>query len=856
MQAWQRTGSNFHALRFCLRWVLVALLGAIVACTARGGFALESELKEPEPSTRERGPTGEALVVTRIEPPQGPVSGGTEIILTGEGFDTTTQIELGSQRCLPTVVVSPTVMRCQTPQATTAGVVALSARRGDGADTVVNGAFEYIWPAPTLSTLEPNSASAAGGDTLRLVGTGFRGLPSRPQVRVGGSLCTPVTVVSQNEAFCTLAAHAGGTVDVSLENYDGQQALAAGGFTYVASFVVSALNPPQGPLAGGGTLVLVGSGFRTPAPAVFVGDVPCTEVQVVASTELRCTLPERAAGPAVVRVENNVGEQAIAPEPFTYVAPPTISNVIPSVGLPAGGTPVTVLGTNFIPGTTMTFDDGSGSGPQTCSSLQRISDSELRCAGSPPSSLSPGAFGGVVSHPASLRVIQPAPVAQTATQNAGFVYTQPGALDHSFGTDGLTQIQAAPGGVNILRGLALQPDGGIVVAGTTASVLGDGNAWDFWVARLRTDGALDPAFDGSQTGVGGPGWAQIDFAAQRDYASDVAVQGDGRVVVSGEATGALPGGNVDYDMAAVQLQPNGSVVNSIRIDVLGDEDISRDLLIGPDGLYLGGFSRPPSGSDDMVLIRLLPNTLQPDASFGGQPVLTASGPTTGGAMVHAITTGNDRINALALAGGDVLAVGYATPEVNKNETAVVRVNAAGVAQSTALLGGLAADDSIAWGAVLESSTTLIIGGEADDADNTGGLFTSARIALGGLVLDPSFSVDGFDRWQLGSGAAEVDRAYTVTVQSDGAVVSAGRARETGSVERLALVRHTSDGTRDSAFGDSGVVLLNAGVQRARWHRIALQTDGKLVTAGWFGDCTTEFGCEDQQTWGLVARFWP
>ena len=40
---------------------------------------------------------------------------------------------------------------------------------------------------------------------------------------------------------------------------------------------------------------------------------------------------------------------------FTYIAPPTVSSVAPNNGLAAGGTAVTITGTNFAAGATVTF---------------------------------------------------------------------------------------------------------------------------------------------------------------------------------------------------------------------------------------------------------------------------------------------------------------------------------------------------------------------------------------------------------------------------------------------------------------------------------------------------------------------
>ena len=77
--------------------------------------------------------------------------------------------------------------------------------------------------------------------------------------------------------------------------------------------------------------------------------------------------------------------------------------------------------------------------------------------------------------------------------------------------------------------IALQPDGRIVVAGTTA-----GPNLNFAVARLLADGTLDSEF--TDTGV-----LTIDFFGFTDLAESVAVTDDGRIVVSGLARDNVDG---------------------------------------------------------------------------------------------------------------------------------------------------------------------------------------------------------------------------------------------------------------------------------------------------------------------------
>ena len=56
-----------------------------------------------------------------------------------------------------------------------------------------------------------------------------------------------------------------------------------------------------------------------------------------------------------VTVTSSGGQSGSLTNGFTYVAPPTVSSVSPNSGSTAGGTAVTITGTNFAAGATVTF---------------------------------------------------------------------------------------------------------------------------------------------------------------------------------------------------------------------------------------------------------------------------------------------------------------------------------------------------------------------------------------------------------------------------------------------------------------------------------------------------------------------
>ena len=124
---------------------------------------------------------------------------------------------------------------------------------------------------------------------------------------------------------------------------------------------------------------------------------------------------------------------------------------------------------------------------------------------------------------------------------------QDGSPDPSFGNNGKVVTQAPQSFVDV-RSLAIQPDGKMVVAGELNP---GGSSSSFIVVRYRPDGTLDPAF-----GVAGIVTAQFQL---RDGAYSVAIQNDGRVVVSGASS---PGGGGFPSGAVMRLNTDGSLDNS------------------------------------------------------------------------------------------------------------------------------------------------------------------------------------------------------------------------------------------------------------------------------------------------------
>ena len=114
------------------------------------------------------------------------------------------------------------------------------------------------------------------------------------------------------------------------------------------------MSPNNGSVAGGTAVTITGTNFATGATVKF-GSAAATNVVVVNSTTITATTPAGSAGAATVTVTNPGGQSGSLTNGFTYIGQPTVSSVSPNNGPTAGGTAVTITGTNFAAGATVTF---------------------------------------------------------------------------------------------------------------------------------------------------------------------------------------------------------------------------------------------------------------------------------------------------------------------------------------------------------------------------------------------------------------------------------------------------------------------------------------------------------------------
>jgi uncharacterized delta-60 repeat protein len=432
---------------------------------------------------------------------------------------------------------------------------------------------------------------------------------------------------------------------------------------------------------------------------------------------------------------------------------------------------------------------------------------------------------------------------------------------------------------NTIFGMALQPDGKVVVCGSFAAG-GHQN-----MARLNADGALDPGF---QTGTG-----------LNDFAANVAVQSDGRILVGGRFTlvngvsrnriarlngdgsldtGFNPGTGADGNVATIAIQTDQKIIigggfqlfNGVsrkyvaRLNPDGTLDTSfsadqknavEDLAFMPDGrILISGFFSPPDGCPTCQWIARYSTSGVIDPSF--IPVTLTSG-----SGVYTMAVQDD---GGILIGGNFIAMNLLTHQEN-----IARLNPDGTVDSGFSLANVngwvmaaAVDD---WGknylggwfsvytntnppgfVVRNSVVRLNMDGSLDGtfdpgqgADNwvntlvldtdrsvyLGGIFTAINtVPRGGIAkLNPDGSLNGtFNLLGVNPGAG--DSISALVLQPDQKILAGGKFNVMNVFPRKNLARLNAAGAVDTGFiadTDSDVFVL------------ALQNDGKILAGGKF-----------------------
>jgi hypothetical protein len=285
-----------------------------------------------------------------ISPSSGPTSGGTIITITGTNLTGTTGVTIGGVPATLVTVVNGTTVTAKTPPGTLGPKDVVVTTPGGTATST--GGFTYVALPPTVTAVNPSTGTSLGGTSVTITGTNFTGATA---VTFGGTNVSSYTVVNATTITAKTPAHAGGLVNVAVTTGAGTSPT-ANLFTYVAPLppTVTAISPNHGDVGGNTAVTITGTNF-TNVTSVTIGGSAVQFQVVVNTTTITATTPAHAAGITDVVVVTTAGTSTGGTGLYTYTAKPAVTSVSPNMGPGAGGTTVTITGTNLTGTTSVVF---------------------------------------------------------------------------------------------------------------------------------------------------------------------------------------------------------------------------------------------------------------------------------------------------------------------------------------------------------------------------------------------------------------------------------------------------------------------------------------------------------------------
>lgn len=384
---------------------------------------------------------------------------------------------------------------------------------------------------------------------------------------------------------------------------------------------------------------------------------------------------------------------------------------------------------------------------------------------------------------------------------------QDGAYDPTFAFGGRRLVNVASYGIDIASRLRVLPDGRLLVGGLCYS---DQFTFNICLTRLRANGS------GYDAGFGPGGVGYVNFGQFAGFPvnaglSDMALLPDGRIAVLGSyGSGGQP-------VLAV-LQANGAALDAwvgggagyFEFD-FGGQTYASSLALQPDGKLVVGGSVNGDTNADFAALRWRADLSAPDPDFGTNGVQTIGFDLGGPAGSNA-----DIAASVALdTSGRVLLAGYAYESLSPALAAAAFVRLLPNGQPDTDY-GVNGDARVAlyFSAVnnvrcaqLDASGRLVFAGTAASSTNADQRWLVGRLRADG-VFDPTFNAGTPQRFEALAGAAR-ETAYAVTLQPGGRIVVAGTVTRLESADETqnwwAAARLNTNGSLDATFGNLGRV---------------------------------------------------
>lgn len=337
---------------------------------------------------------------------------------------------------------------------------------------------------------------------------------------------------------------------------------------------------------------------------------------------------------------------------------------------------------------------------------------------------------------------------------------QSGVVDESFGNNGFVNT-VINGTYNVTRATVLQPDGKIIVVGQA----GEPSTYIAVAARFNSDGSFDTSF-------GEDGNVLMPIGSMKSFATDVALQADGKIVMSGYTWD-----NVTGNIFALRLNTDGTFDNTFGSNgvalVDNGSDVSEAVTIQDDGkILVGGYS-----NDNFTVARFnTDGTL--DSTFGSNGWSTTTFPNAP-SYVKNVKVQDD---------GKIVLGGFLINNQNTFEIALARISSDGSIDNSFGTVGMVSfnigngNDFGEALAIQDDGKVIIAGYSVRETEYN---LAMARFDTNGN-LDSTFGVDGMVSTDFNQ---REDYGTAITLQPDNKIILAGYSYALTGGSEVIVVRY-------------------------------------------------------------------
>jgi uncharacterized delta-60 repeat protein len=383
-----------------------------------------------------------------------------------------------------------------------------------------------------------------------------------------------------------------------------------------------------------------------------------------------------------------------------------------------------------------------------------------------------------------------------------------GEFDTDFGTDGVAVVnvvtgpfpapeagQTPTGNAEVARGVAVQSDGSIVIAGQAETPPSpapfDSRDIDIYVARFLPNGDLDEDF-------GTDGVTRVDLS--------------------------------NGDMTGTTITPD----QGWGLTVLPDDSL---IVNGARGTNI--VARPTKLDRDRAVIKLTPDGAV-DTTFGGGPG-GVPGVTIFGGTAEGTELGDNPRHVSTQPDGKILSVGYASATGVPNRPFIARLDpGTGALDAGFGSGGLASAQPAgaapnfaeAYEVALQPDGKIVACGYGRTATTPSTVDMVAFRFNANGSFDTTFGEGGLAKYDL---VGENDRCRALSALPDGRIFIVGSVETSAAVLDAAAFLLERDGAFDTSFGGDGMINLQLGGPGDAFFGSTVVANGtKAVAAGYLG----------------------